>query len=54
MDFRDSPEEAEFRDRLRAWLTEHNRAVPDSSTDDEYWAGRPSGTSALRRRASSA
>ena len=38
MDFRDSPAEAEFRGRLRAWLTEHNPGLPTSSTDDEYWA----------------
>jgi alkylation response protein AidB-like acyl-CoA dehydrogenase len=38
MDFRDSPAEAEFRARLRAWLAEHNPGLPASSTDDEYWA----------------
>jgi alkylation response protein AidB-like acyl-CoA dehydrogenase len=38
MDFRDSPAEAEFRSRLRAWLQEHNPGLPASSTDDEYWA----------------
>jgi alkylation response protein AidB-like acyl-CoA dehydrogenase len=38
MDFRDSPEEAEFRARLRAWLAAHNPGLPVSSTDDEYWA----------------
>jgi alkylation response protein AidB-like acyl-CoA dehydrogenase len=38
MDFRDSPEEAEFRARLRAWISEHNPGLPASSTDDEYWA----------------
>ena len=38
MDFRDSPEEAEFRTRLRAWLAENNPGLPSSSTDDEYWA----------------
>ena len=38
MDFRDSPAEAEFRGRLRAWLAEHNPGLPASSTDDEYWA----------------
>jgi alkylation response protein AidB-like acyl-CoA dehydrogenase len=37
MDFRDSPAEAEFRARLRAWLAEHNPGLPASSTDDEYW-----------------
>jgi alkylation response protein AidB-like acyl-CoA dehydrogenase len=38
MDFRDSPEEAEFRARLRAWLADNNPGLPTSSTDDEYWA----------------
>jgi alkylation response protein AidB-like acyl-CoA dehydrogenase len=38
MDFRDSPEEAGFRARLRAWIAEHNPDLPVSSTDDEYWA----------------
>ena len=38
MDFRDSPAEAEFRARLRAWLAENNPGLPVSSTDDEYWA----------------
>lgn len=38
MDFRDSPEEAAFRARLRAWLVDHNPGLPASSTDDEYWA----------------
>src|SRR5262249_48654569 len=37
-DFRDSPAEAEFRSRLRAWIAEHNLGLPVSSTDDEYWA----------------
>jgi alkylation response protein AidB-like acyl-CoA dehydrogenase len=38
MDFRDSPEEAEFRSRLRAWIAGNNPRLPVSSTDDEYWA----------------
>jgi alkylation response protein AidB-like acyl-CoA dehydrogenase len=38
MDFRDSPAEAEFRARLRAWISENNPDLPVSSTDDEYWA----------------
>ncbi len=38
MDYRDSPAEAEFRARLRAWLVDHNPVLPTSSTDDEYWA----------------
>jgi alkylation response protein AidB-like acyl-CoA dehydrogenase len=39
MDFGDSPEEREFRLRLREWLEEHNPDLPASSTDDDYWAG---------------
>jgi alkylation response protein AidB-like acyl-CoA dehydrogenase len=38
MDFRDSPEEAKFRARLRAWIGQNNPGLPASSTDDEYWA----------------
>jgi alkylation response protein AidB-like acyl-CoA dehydrogenase len=38
MDFRDSPEEADFRARLRAWLAKNNPGLPTSSTNDEYWA----------------
>ena len=38
MDFDDSPEEAAFRERIRAWLAENNPGLPASSTDDEYWA----------------
>ena len=38
MDFRDSPEEAEFRQRLRNWIARNNPGLPASSTDDEYWA----------------
>ena len=37
MDFRDSPAEAEFRGRLRVWLSDNNPGLPASSTDDEYW-----------------
>ncbi|GFG74492.1 acyl-CoA dehydrogenase family protein [Mycobacterium botniense] len=36
MDFRDSPEEAAFRQRLRSWLSEHAKEFPTSG--DEYWA----------------
>ncbi|HET6952299.1 MAG TPA: acyl-CoA dehydrogenase family protein [Acidimicrobiales bacterium] len=39
MDFGDSPAEAEFRLRLRAWLRANNPGLPTSSTDDDYWAG---------------
>ena len=41
MDFRDSPDEAEFRGRLRAWLAENNPHLPASSTSDEYWERQP-------------
>lgn len=37
MDFRDSPEEATFRDRLRAWLHQQAGTFP-AAGDDEYWA----------------
>ena len=40
MDFADSPEELEFRRRLRAWLSQNNPGLPASSTADEYWAGQ--------------
>ncbi|MFD1814591.1 acyl-CoA dehydrogenase family protein [Rhodococcus gannanensis] len=36
MDFRDSPDEAAFRERLRAWLTDNAKKFPTSG--DEYWA----------------
>jgi alkylation response protein AidB-like acyl-CoA dehydrogenase len=35
VDFRDSPEEAAFRDRLRKWLSEN--AAGFSSSGDDYW-----------------
>lgn len=38
MDLRDSPAEAAFRARFRAWLADNNPGLPVSSTDDEYWA----------------
>jgi alkylation response protein AidB-like acyl-CoA dehydrogenase len=38
MDYFDSPAEAEFRARFRAWLDANNPGLPASSTDDEYWA----------------
>ena len=38
MDLRDSPAEAAFRTRFRAWLVENGPDLPVSSTDDEYWA----------------
>jgi alkylation response protein AidB-like acyl-CoA dehydrogenase len=40
MDFHDSPEEATFRLRLRAWLVDNNPRLPNSSTDDDYWVGQ--------------
>ena len=40
MDFGDAPSERAFRLRLRAWIGEHNPALPASSTDDRYWAGQ--------------
>ncbi|HXW39351.1 MAG TPA: acyl-CoA dehydrogenase family protein [Acidimicrobiales bacterium] len=40
MDFADSPDERDFRQRLREWLREHNPGLPPSSTSDEYWAGQ--------------
>jgi alkylation response protein AidB-like acyl-CoA dehydrogenase len=40
MDFADSPEESEFRLRLRAWLADNDPGLPASSTDDAYWAGQ--------------
>jgi alkylation response protein AidB-like acyl-CoA dehydrogenase len=36
LDFRDSPEEAVFRARLRAWLAERTETFPASG--DDYWA----------------
>ncbi|MFZ2174569.1 MAG: acyl-CoA dehydrogenase family protein [Rhodococcus sp. (in: high G+C Gram-positive bacteria)] len=39
MDFRDSPEEAAFRDRLRSWLVDTAKTFPTSG--DEYWAKQP-------------
>ncbi len=41
MDFRDSPQEAQFRTRLRAWLEGNNPHLPPSSTSDEYWEKQP-------------
>jgi alkylation response protein AidB-like acyl-CoA dehydrogenase len=36
LDFRDSPAEAEFRERLRSWLSLHAKEY--SGSGDEYWA----------------
>ncbi len=41
MDFGDSPEEAEFRTRLRSWLEDNTPDLGASSTSDEYWEGQP-------------
>jgi alkylation response protein AidB-like acyl-CoA dehydrogenase len=49
MDFRDSPEEAAFRTRLRAWLVDNNPHLPPSSTSDEYWERQPDWHRALHR-----
>ena len=40
MDYGDSPAEAEFRARLRAWLVDNDPGLPASSTDDAYWRGQ--------------
>ena len=40
MDFADSPEEAQFRLRLREWIRSNDPGLPASSTDDAYWAGQ--------------
>jgi alkylation response protein AidB-like acyl-CoA dehydrogenase len=40
MDFGDSPDEAKFRSRLRAWLVDNTPDLPASSTSDDYWAGQ--------------
>ena len=37
MDFRDSPEEAEFRARIRTWLVEQGDGIKRSHSDDGYW-----------------
>jgi alkylation response protein AidB-like acyl-CoA dehydrogenase len=47
MDFGDSPEEADFRSRLRSWLADNNPGLPASSTSDEYWAGQAAWHQAL-------
>jgi alkylation response protein AidB-like acyl-CoA dehydrogenase len=49
VDFRDTPEEAAFRSRLRAWLEENNPHLPPSSTSDEYWERQPDWHRALYR-----
>jgi alkylation response protein AidB-like acyl-CoA dehydrogenase len=49
VDFRDTPEEAAFRSRLRVWLEENNPHLPPSSTSDEYWERQPDWHRALHR-----
>ena len=41
MDFADSPDEAAFRARLRAWLADNTPTLGASSTTDEYWEAQP-------------
>jgi alkylation response protein AidB-like acyl-CoA dehydrogenase len=47
VDFADSPAEADFRARLRAWLVDNDPKLPASSTDDRYWAGQAAWHQAL-------
>jgi alkylation response protein AidB-like acyl-CoA dehydrogenase len=47
MDFGDSPEEAAFRARFRAWLADNDPGLPTSSTSDEYWEGQAAWHQAL-------
>ncbi|HET9541497.1 MAG TPA: acyl-CoA dehydrogenase family protein, partial [Acidimicrobiales bacterium] len=47
VDFGDSPEEAAFRERLRAWLRENDPGLPASSTSDDYWEGQAAWHQAL-------
>ena len=37
MNFHDSPEEAEFRTRIRSWLAGQGASVKRSHSDDGYW-----------------
>jgi alkylation response protein AidB-like acyl-CoA dehydrogenase len=37
MDFHDSPDEAEFRQRIRHWLADSGDTVKRSHSDDSYW-----------------
>jgi alkylation response protein AidB-like acyl-CoA dehydrogenase len=47
MNFADSPDELEFRLRLREWLKTNNPGLPSSSTSDGYWEGQPAWHHAL-------
>ena len=49
VDYRDTPEEAAFRARLRTWLEDNNPHLPPSSTSDEYWERQPDWHRALHR-----
>jgi alkylation response protein AidB-like acyl-CoA dehydrogenase len=37
MDFHDAPEEAAFRQRIRAWLADQGDSIHRSHSDDGYW-----------------
>jgi alkylation response protein AidB-like acyl-CoA dehydrogenase len=47
VDFRDSPQEAEFRERLRSWLSVHAKEF--SGSGDDYWARQIEWHRALHR-----
>jgi len=47
VDFRDSPQEAEFRERLRSWLSVHAKEFAGSG--DDYWARQIEWHRALHR-----
>jgi alkylation response protein AidB-like acyl-CoA dehydrogenase len=47
MQFGDSPEEAVFRQELRAWIGQNNPGLPTSSTSDDYWSGQAAWHQAL-------
>jgi alkylation response protein AidB-like acyl-CoA dehydrogenase len=38
MDFRDAPDEARFRERIRAWLADQGESIKRSHSDEGYWA----------------
>ncbi|MFF0094988.1 acyl-CoA dehydrogenase family protein [Streptomyces canus] len=38
MDYRDAPEEAAFRGRLRTWLTDNAGRFPASGSGEDYWS----------------
>jgi alkylation response protein AidB-like acyl-CoA dehydrogenase len=47
VDFGDSPDEADFRQRLRTWVAANNPKLPASSTSDAYWDGQAAWHQAL-------